>query len=117
MQRIEFAGILETSNREAVESAMSRWLGTDLRMEDEYGAFEKSYEDDSLYVYCHEAPLGDDTFYLLEGSIDGPITNSVARLRSLATICRESGLDHEIDYTEVDSAGKSLSEEKTIQIS
>lgn len=117
MQRIEFAGTLETGNRETVESAISCWLNTDLRMEDEYGAFEKVYEDDSLYVYCHEAPLGDDTFYLLEGSIDGPVADAVARLHSLAAICRSCGLDHEIDYTEVDSDGKPVSEEKTIRIS
>lgn len=116
MQHIDFSGNITTSSREVAESVVGRWLNVDVTMKEEFGAFETVYEDDSLYVYCHEENPRSIGLYLLEGNIDGPLSMSVDRLRSLARICREGGLMYQIDYSETDDDGNVIGDERTIQL-
>ncbi|MGX1811050.1 hypothetical protein ACWIGI_35470 [Nocardia sp. NPDC055321] len=98
-------------------AVITRWLGTTaVKAKDRMFGFELTYEDDSIYVYCHEAQGGREyrSYYLVEGVIETSDANPVERLTGLVRIAVADGLDCSVDYTPVDAEGEPIGDESTI---
>lgn len=116
MSKISFHGSLETGDQERVTSVLKAWAGGPLQVKVGRIGVEIVFEQPALYLFCHEASTGHDTspFYLLEGSVLGPLDEAEARLRHLCKLCQDSAVAASIDYVQVDEEGEWLSEELTL---
>ncbi|MFF2554477.1 hypothetical protein ACFVUS_25985 [Nocardia sp. NPDC058058] len=117
MTRIAFYGDIAASESRPVSSVLTNWLDRGpLNGRERMFGYELTYEDESTYLYCHEAATapGRPTHYLIEGTLDGDESESVANLKQLINLCASSGLSCEIDYMPVDSEGEPVGAEVTM---
>src|SRR5262249_37316623 len=88
--KVAFYGSIRTSDADEVSLLLQDWLETH-RLQIEVGRLgvEIVYEDEELYIYCHEAGTepGMRSFYLVEGHVAGTLDNAAARLRELMKLC------------------------------
>ncbi|MEU1995198.1 GyrI-like domain-containing protein [Nocardia gamkensis] len=110
-----YHGTFYTESPEIIEQILRSWLSkNDLQMKPHRG-FQMHYETDGFELYCYDAGGPEAPFYfLLEGRIEDAPDTATTRLRDLADLSRNAGLEFSIDYEQVDSEGNPLSAEKTI---
>jgi hypothetical protein len=119
VERAAFHGTIGSGDAEAVTVLLQDWLKTEkLDIDSGRVGVEIVYEEDGLYVYCHEAGTdpGVPPFYLLEGRADGTLDETSARLQELMKLCRGRDIECSAEYVALDEADEELGEEFSVKL-
>lgn len=113
VSRIAFYGSLWCADHDEVVAILGEWveasaLDTKTRLFGE----EIVYESDQLYFYCYsvDAPPGVGESFLIEGHILGSLEDARSSLRRLSSACAGLQVDSDLEYVEVDTEGKEVSD-------
>jgi hypothetical protein len=113
MDKVAFYGSIKTDDHEVMSELLRDWVkAREIHVRIRLLGVEISYEDEGIYLYCHESsPPGMERFFLLEGHMFGTLAETHARLRELSRACEGRGVACRLEYVQVNDDGDQVSEE------
>ena len=116
MNSTKFYGGAYTHDSEVVRATLAEWLAVpNLAIRIKIFGDQIFYEGDSVYVFAETGTQAGQLDCLLQGHIVAGSEEAGHRLQQLVDLFKQRGVEASFDYTEVDDAGREISDELRVK--